>query len=72
MKKILDLRFIIGLFFLLTGVILFIGSLVLHPAGGKTETTNLWSGVVYVIFGLLMLVLWFAGRNKAEIEEPEG
>ncbi len=72
MKNILDLRFIIGLFFLLVGIFLFIGSFILNPEAGKTETTNLWSGVVYIAFGIIMLILWLVGKNKAVEKEKAG
>lgn len=68
MKNIFDLRFIIGLFFLLVGIFLFITSFVSHPVLGKTETVNFWCGIVYIAFGILMLILWRIGWNKA----PEG
>ena len=72
MKNILDLRFIIGLFFALTGLCLFIGSFLLNPAAGKTETTNFWCGIGYIIFGILMMILWLiGGRGEAPEETAE-
>lgn len=77
-KDILDLRFIIGLFFGVTGIILIIGSLILTTGVEKSEETNFWSGVVYVIFGLFMVILWTVGNKKKEISkedentQPEG
>jgi len=66
MKNILDLRFVIGAFFLLVGLFLLIGSFVLHPEGVKTETVNRWCGVVYILFSVVMLVLWRTGKTPAE------
>lgn len=63
MKNILDLRFIIGLFFAIVGIILLIGAEMMQPGIGKTETTNFWSGIVYVIFGLFLLILWFSNKR---------
>lgn len=72
MKNIFDLRFIIGLFFLLVGIFLFITSFVSHPMVGKTETVNFWCGIVYITFGIFMLILWKVGGNKeAEVIEEE-
>ncbi|TAM97788.1 MAG: hypothetical protein EPN39_10580 [Chitinophagaceae bacterium] len=68
MKNIFDLRFIIGLFFLLVGIFLFITSFVSHPSTGKTETVNFWCGIVYIVFGIFMLILWKVGGNN----EPVG
>lgn len=68
MKNILDLRFIIALFFGITGLILIIASLVMHTDVAKSEATNFWSGIVYVIFSILMFVLWRFGKH--ETDEP--
>lgn len=52
MKRLTDLRFVIGLFFLLTGSMLCIYSLARSEAG-----VNLWSGAVFVLFGAGMVLL---------------
>ncbi len=72
MKNILDLRFIIGLFFSLVGIFLLIGSFIMNPAAGKTETTNMWSGIVYIVFGIIMLILWLVGKGKVAENEEAG
>lgn len=66
MKNILDLRFIIGAFFLLVGIFLLIGSFVLSTGPDKTETVNRWSGIVYIVFSIIMLVLWKAAKIPAD------
>jgi uncharacterized membrane protein HdeD (DUF308 family) len=58
MKDILDLRFIIGFFFTLVGLFLLVGSFIMHPEANKTETVNFYSGIVYILFGIVMLLLW--------------
>lgn len=59
MQKLTDLRFIIGLFFSLSGVILllcyFITQQTNHPQ------LNLYSGIAMLLFGLLMLLLFYKG-----------
>ena len=59
MKKLTDLRFIIGLFFSLTGLILlltyFITVEINHPK------LNLYAGGLMLLFGLVMLVLFYKG-----------
>ena len=59
MKKITDLRFIIGIFFSLSGLILlltyFIATESNHPQ------MNLYSGGVMFLFGLVMLLLFYKG-----------
>lgn len=72
MKNILDLRFVIGLFFLLLGIFLFITSFVSRASTGKTETVNFWCGIVYIIFGAFMLILWKTGGNKKSEELEKG
>lgn len=71
MKNVLDLRFVIGLFFALVGIFLFITSFTSHPEGGKTETVNFWCGIVYIVFAVFMLILWKAGGNKGPVETEE-
>jgi hypothetical protein len=59
MQKFTDLRFIIGLFFSLSGLVLllcyFIGNQSNHPE------LNLYSGAAMFLFGLLMLLLFYKG-----------
>lgn len=54
MDKFLDLRFVIGLFFILTGLLLLLYGC-FHPA----DAVNLWSGGLFLVFGLLMAFLSF-------------
>ncbi|MCC6286462.1 MAG: hypothetical protein IT249_01125 [Chitinophagaceae bacterium] len=53
MKKLFDLRFVIGLFFLVVGVLLIVYSLV------KISNLNFWCGCGFVVFGVLMIILYF-------------
>lgn len=71
MKNILDLRFVIGAFFLLVGLFLLIGSFVLHPEGDKTETVNRLCGLLYIIFSVVVLLLWKMGKKDpaSDVEE---
>lgn len=69
MKKLLDLRFIIGFFFLLVGLCLFAGSFMMRPDLGKSESVNRWCGLLYVLFAAIMLVLWRLDRHRSS--EPE-
>lgn len=71
-KSFLDLRFVIGLFFLLIGIFLLIASFVMKTDPGKTETVNLWSGVVYIVFGLFMLALWKFGKAEPPALDSSG
>lgn len=59
MKKLTDLRFIIGIFFSLSGVVLllcyFTSTQTNHPE------MNLYAGALMLLFGLLMLLLFYKG-----------
>lgn len=68
-KDFLDLRFIIALFFSLIGLILFIGSLVLHTTVDKSENVNMWGGLAYIAFAVVMFLLWKYRTEDEEIEE---
>ena len=59
MKKLTDLRFIIGIFFSLSGLILLLTYFV--AAEGNHPKLNLYAGGVMLIFGLVMLLLFYKG-----------
>lgn len=68
-NKLLDLRFVIGVFFTLIGVLLLIHSFV--ASVGAAESVNRWAGVVFLAFGIIMIVLSFGKEAHDEIlEEP--
>ncbi len=55
MEKLFDLRFVIGLFFTVVGLLLvgyhFFGS------AATEEMVNLWTGGIFLLFGVFMVVL---------------
>ena len=59
MQKLTDLRFVIGVFFSLSGLVLLgtylIGSQAHHPQ------LNLYAGRVMLLFGLFMLLMFYKG-----------
>jgi len=59
MQKFTDLRFIIGLFFSLTGLILLVSYFMATES--NHPVLNLYSGGVMLVFGLVMLVLFYKG-----------
>lgn len=63
-RDILDLRFIIGLFFALIGIALVLASFLMETTADKSEITNRWSGLLYIAFGILMIMLWYFGKNE--------
>jgi hypothetical protein len=68
MKNLLDLRFIIGSFFLIVGILLLIAAF--------TESLSIVSGVaidrdcgiLFIVFSLAMLAMWKWGGTEAEEE----
>jgi hypothetical protein len=56
MNKLFDLRFVIGLFFLIIGLLL-IGYSFLSDATEYKKEVNLYCGLLFSSFGLLMFAL---------------
>ncbi|HEY1114880.1 MAG TPA: hypothetical protein VGE66_15025 [Chitinophagaceae bacterium] len=71
LSKLLDLRFVIGVFFTLIGLLLLVHSFVIVTSMEGAESINRWAGVVFLAFGILMIVLSFQKEAHDEIiEEP--
>ena len=67
MNRLLDLRFVIGLFFLITGILLLLYSFF---SAGLAETVNRWCGIVFIAFGIFMaFVVNKIGTKKEAIPE---
>jgi hypothetical protein len=56
MKKLFDLRFVIGIFFLVIGVIL-LGYGFIASATTEGRSINIWCGAIFVVFGAFMTIL---------------
>lgn len=63
MKKLLDLRFVIGLFFALIGLFLLIYDL---GFAGRSDNkgVNFYSSIVFLAFGAFMIVLSYLSVEK--------
>ena len=61
MNKLFDLRFVIGSFFGLTGIILFIYS---FTEKGR-YAVNHFGGLAFLLFGLLMIILSYKKDKDA-------
>jgi hypothetical protein len=68
MNKLLDLRFVIGLFFTVIGILLFFYNLVSDRALDESGV-NRWCGIAFTVFGLLMIFLSFRKDADDEILE---
>jgi hypothetical protein len=57
MKKLLDLRFVIGAFFLIVGALLVIYYIAEPTPNLSTKSVNFWSGNLFILFGTGMIAL---------------
>ncbi|MBS4042779.1 MAG: hypothetical protein KGZ59_03080 [Chitinophagaceae bacterium] len=62
MKKLFDLRFVIGLFFSVVGILLLLYHFLVNTTQPENHKINLYSGMVYLLFGVVMIVLSY--KNK--------
>jgi len=67
MNKLFDLRFVIGCFFSIVGVLLLVYSLASKAREG--QTINSWCGGLFVVFGVVMIVLSFRKDAHDELLE---
>jgi hypothetical protein len=56
MKKLYDLRFVIGIFFLVIGVLLLLYSF-LSKAEVNLQSINRYCGIAFTLFGIIMLLI---------------
>lgn len=68
MNKLLDLRFVIGVFFAILGVLLIIYS---FSRAGGAETTNRWCGTIFLLFGIVMIALSYRKDANDELLPEE-
>jgi uncharacterized membrane protein HdeD (DUF308 family) len=66
MNKILDLRFVIGVFFALVGILLFGYSFM-----EDHSAINRWCGIIFAIFGIVMILLSFVKDANDELLDKE-
>ncbi|MBL7727146.1 MAG: hypothetical protein JNM68_05655 [Dinghuibacter sp.] len=57
MNKLLDLRFVIGLFFIITGALLTGYYFFSGKSTGAYPAVNLWCGAGFLAFGALMVLM---------------
>jgi hypothetical protein len=66
MNKLFDLRFVIGCFFLVVGVLLLLYGFL---SASTDQSVNRWCGGIFSVFGLVMLLL--STRNNAKDSEAQ-
>ncbi|KAA9041899.1 hypothetical protein FW778_07750 [Ginsengibacter hankyongi] len=62
MKKLLDLRFVIGIFFAVVGALLLIYDLTTGQNKMMDTSVNIWSAVLFLVFGAGMIVLSYTNK----------
>ena len=65
MKKFFDLRFVIGIFFLVVGILLLIYSFT-NPSIEHPEV-NRWSGIFFIAFSVIMILMSFDKKPEDEL-----
>jgi hypothetical protein len=55
MNRLIDLRFVIGAFFTIVGILLLLYG-ILDPAQAN-QSVNKWCGGIFIVFGVIMLLL---------------
>ena len=71
LNKLFDLRFVIGSFFLLVGILLLAHSLISSDTTLNMQTVNRWCGIVFICFGVIMIVLSLQKDADDELLEEE-
>jgi hypothetical protein len=62
MKKLLDLRFVIGAFFTVVGALLLIYYFMKASEVLPAAMVNAWCGIVFMLFGLGMITLSYVQK----------
>lgn len=69
LNKLFDLRFVIGSFFSIVGILLLIYGFLIETE--KARDVNRWCGGFFLIFGLVMVILSFRKEAHDELLEDE-
>ena len=68
MNKLFDLRFVIGSFFSIVGLLLLIYSFLTKQLD---QSVNKWCGGVFIVFGVIMIILSFGKEAHDELLEEK-
>jgi hypothetical protein len=66
MKKLLDLRFVIGVFFTVVGSLLILYHFIGESATESNTMINIWCGVLFLLFGISMIVLSYLQKIEED------
>ena len=71
MNKLFDLRFVIGSFFLIVGILLLAYSFFSADTVLSMHTINRWCGIFFMLFGIVMIILSLQKNADDELLEEE-
>jgi len=71
MSKLFDLRFVIGSFFLIVGLLLLVYSFVGSGLSAEGHSINRWCGISFAVFGVIMIILSLQKDAHDEMLEAE-
>ncbi len=71
MNKLFDLRFVIGSFFLIVGILLLGYSFLSTININNSQTVNRWCGLLFIVFGSLMIVFSLKKDANDELLKEE-
>jgi uncharacterized membrane protein len=66
MKKLLDLRFVIGMFFTIVGLLLAIYHFTGTVNAALNTSVNIWCGLLFMLFGISMITLSYVQKLTDE------
>jgi uncharacterized membrane protein HdeD (DUF308 family) len=61
MKRLLDLRFVIGVFFFVVGILLLLYSFF---SANPDQSVNRWCGGIFIIFSIIMFIFSFKTNDE--------
>ena len=66
MNKFFDLRFVIGAFFTVVGILL-----IVYDFLNKNETQNVnrWCGGIFIVFGIVMILFSYQKKKEENISQ---
>lgn len=67
MSRLFDLRFVIGSFFTVVGLLLLVYSFI--SADANARIVNKWCSIAFLVFGVLMIVFSFGKDAHDELLE---
>ena len=69
LNKLFDLRFVIGSFFSIVGILLLIYGFLIETEASRN--INRWCGIVFLLFGIVMIILSLQKEAHDELLEEE-